>query len=620
MTDLTNLVGQILDNQYRIEKILGQGGMGAVYKAYHIKLGDIVAIKMMPPHVGSNPENQRRFFREGQAARRFKHPNAITLYDLRETDDGILYMVLEYIEGINLRSVIDQKGCFSAKEALEIIEPVASALNEAHKLGVIHRDIKPENIMVKYNSNNEPVIKLLDLGIAKIIGTTTLTVEGQVLGSPYYMSPEQWGIYSETEIEQKSVEIDGRADIYSLGVILYEMVTGQRPFTGGTLQELAIKHITSTPTAAKKLNPDLSELFSQTIGRAISKERVNRPVSCQELIEQLHSSLQTEEFSNQRPSTLPISEITDVLNVDNKIVTASLVKGFVTSSNTGNNIGNNTGEVISNSLSTKKINGLMLADTEPILDSNKVQSPFNRDSTTKIKKTFLNYSKYLSITVLFTAIIFLVIFYSRIHPSLQEPVLTINDFAKTENMASPLINPVEKQEIIRYWLEIVTQKGNTLRKTKDISIDSGDIFQFHIQSKKPGYLYILMPGEKSIIKTLLTSKPIPETGVKDNSIQANTDYKFPNGKEWLTIGKADNTNKFIVIFSLKAIESVPFLNKTALHILSEEENIALTLLRKKSTAIETETVINNNSYVVVNSINPLKDMDYIVCEIEVKLK
>lgn len=616
MTNLTNLVGQILDNQYRIEKLLGQGGMGAVYKAYHIKLGDTVAIKMMPPHIGNNPENQRRFFREGQAARRFKHPNAITLYDLRETDDGILYMVLEYIEGVSLRSVIDQKGCFSAKEALQIIEPVASALNEAHKLGVIHRDIKPENIMVNYNSNNELVVKLLDLGIAKIIGTTALTVEGQVLGSPYYMSPEQWGIYSETEIEQKSVEIDGRADIYSLGVILYEMVTGQRPFTGETLQELAIKHITNTPMAAKNLNPNLSEAFSKTIERAISKERVNRPVSCQELIEQLHSSLQTEEFSNQRPQTLPISEMTDVLNAGNKIVTAPLVKGFVTATP------NNTGEVVSNSLSTKKINGLMLADTEPILGSNKIQSSFNRDSTTKIKKIFSTYSKYLLIAVLFTTIIFLVIFYNWGRSSLQKPVLNINDFTKTENTVSPLINPVEKQEIMRYWLEIVTQKGNTLRKTKDISIDSGDIFQFHIQSKKPGYLYILMPGEKNIIKTLLTSKPIPETGVKDNSIQANTDYKFPNGKEWLTIGKADNTNKFIVIFSLKAIESVPFLNKRALHILSEEENMALTLLRKKSTAIEieTETVMNNNPYVAVNSSNPLKDMDYIVCEIEVKLR
>ncbi len=591
MTNLTNLVGQILDNQYRIEKLLGQGGMGAVYKAYHIKLGDIVAIKLMPLHVSNNPENQKRFFREGQAARRFKHPNAITLYDLRETNDGILYMVLEYVEGNNLRSIINQKEYFSAKEALQIIEPIASALNEAHKLGVIHRDIKPENIMVSYNNNNEPIVKLLDLGIAKIIGTTALTVEGQVLGSPYYMSPEQWGIYSETEVEQKSVEIDGRADIYSLGVILYEMVTGQRPFTGETFQELAIKHITCTPTAAKKLNPNLSEAFSQTIGNAISKERVNRPISCQELIEQLHNSLGIEEVGNQKPQTLPINNITNILNTDNKVVITSLA---------------NVGETISNSLSTKKVSGLVSTDTT-ILDNNKTQNHFNTNSKTKTKNIFSDYLKYLSFTVAFTIIIFLV-------------TLTINDFVKTENTASFLINPIEKQEIMRFWLEIVTQKGDTLRKAKDVSIDSGDIFQFHIQSKESGYLYILMPGKENTIKTLLTSKPIPQTAVKDNLIQANIDYKFPNGKEWITIGKADNTNKFIIIFSLQAIKTVPFLNKTALYTLSEEENIALTLMCKKSMAIKTETIMGNNPYVAVNSSNPLRDTDYIVYEIEVKLR
>lgn len=314
--EATTLVGKILDNQYQIEALLGQGGMGAVYKARHVKLGDLVAIKVMPPHISSNPEYQKRFLREGQAARKFKHPNAITVHDLRETSDGMIYMVLEYIEGHNLREEIKRKGRFAAQEALELIEPVASALNEAHAVGVVHRDIKPENIMVS-QASGKTIVKLLDLGIAKVIDEkTALTVEGQILGTPYYMSPEQWGIVSPTAIKSPTAQpnqpiaIDGRADIYSLGVIIYERVTGQRPFTGATMQELAVQHITATPVVARQLNADVPEAFSQAIAQAIAKDRDHRPPTCQKLIEQLEAGL-----VSKGSNTIPISEMTDALGL-----------------------------------------------------------------------------------------------------------------------------------------------------------------------------------------------------------------------------------------------------------------------------------------------------------------
>src|SRR5918998_6344829 len=248
--DPASIVNTVLDGQYQMEALLGKGGMGAVYRARHILLGDQVAIKVLPPEVRNNAEWLRRFRREGQAARRFRHANAVTVYDLRTAADGTIYMVMEYVEGHTLDVAIKTRGRFSAAEALEILTPVMSVLDTAHAMGVVHRDLKPENIMIGKAPDGPPVIKLLDLGIAKMReiagdngGNTALTMAGQVLGTPYYMSPEQWG-----EIPRdQSTEIDGRADIYSLGLVFYEMISGRRCFAGSTLQELRREHVSTCP-------------------------------------------------------------------------------------------------------------------------------------------------------------------------------------------------------------------------------------------------------------------------------------------------------------------------------------------------------------------------------------
>src|SRR5437660_8208818 len=250
--DATSLVGTVLDGQYQIEDMLGKGGMGAVYRARHILLGDRVAIKVLPPEMRSNTEWLRRFQREGQAARRFRHPNAVTVYDLRTSADGTIYLVMEYVEGNTLDVELKRRGKFTPAEAVTVMTPVMSVLNAAHAMGVVHRDLKPENIMIgKPSTGGEPVVKLLDLGIAKLrevagaekTGSTNLTVAGQMLGAPYYMSPEQWG---ELPHDGNS-EIDGRPDLYSLGVVLYELIAGQRPFGGLTLAEPRRQHVSVTP-------------------------------------------------------------------------------------------------------------------------------------------------------------------------------------------------------------------------------------------------------------------------------------------------------------------------------------------------------------------------------------
>src|SRR6266404_5266021 len=294
--DSESFVGTVLDGQYQIEALLGKGGMGAVYRARHILLGDRVAIKVLPPEMRSNTEWLRRFQREGQAARRFRHPNAVTVYDLRTSADGTIYLVMEYVEGNTLDAEMRKRGRFSPADAVAVLDPIMGVLNAAHAMGVVHRDLKPENIMIgRASTGGESVVKLLDLGIAKLrevagaekTGNTHLTVAGQMLGTPYYISPEQWG---ELPPDGNS-EIDGRADIYSLGVVFYELIAGKRPFDGITLSELRRQHVSITPLPLHEIDPGVPAAFSDAIARSIAKDRSERQATANELKDELIAAL-----------------------------------------------------------------------------------------------------------------------------------------------------------------------------------------------------------------------------------------------------------------------------------------------------------------------------------------
>src|SRR5258705_3776816 len=301
--DPSSIVGTVLDSQYQMEALLGKGGMGAVYSARHILLGDRVAIKVLPPEVRTNAEWLRRFRREGQAARRFRHANAVTVYDLRTAGDGTIYMVMEYVEGHTLDAELKKRGRLTAGEAFELLAPIMSVLDTAHAMGVVHRDLKPENIMVgKPDGNGAAIIKLLDLGIAKVReiagvdsgGNTALTMAGQVLGTPYYMSPEQWGEIPRDE----NLEIDGRADIYSLGLVFYEMIAGRRCFSGNTLHELRREHVAVAPRPLREVVPEVPRGFSDAIERATAEDRGDRRPTAAALASELRAGLQSASSGN----------------------------------------------------------------------------------------------------------------------------------------------------------------------------------------------------------------------------------------------------------------------------------------------------------------------------------
>src|SRR5713226_2308709 len=358
--DIGSFVGTVLDGQYQIEALLGKGGMGAVYRARHILLGDRVAIKLLPPEMRGNTEWLRRFQREGQAARRFRHPNAVTVYDLRTSSDGTIYLVMEYVEGHTIDAELKKRGRFSPAEALAVLTPIMSVLNAAHAMGVVHRDLKPENIMIgKPSTGGQPVVKLLDLGIAKLrevagaekTGTTALTMAGQMLGTPYYMSPEQWGELP----DDGNSEIDGRADIYSLGIVFYELVAGRRPFVGLTLLELRREHVSLVPKSLRELDASVPEGFSRAIARAIAKDRSQRQATADELEHELRSALEAEGIAPSSsvlstPGTQPAVATSETGSADRRPITAAertaptiVSEGGLTADESGEELHNQAG-------------------------------------------------------------------------------------------------------------------------------------------------------------------------------------------------------------------------------------------------------------------------------------
>ncbi|MGB7923837.1 MAG: serine/threonine-protein kinase [Pyrinomonadaceae bacterium] len=287
--DYAGMTGRVLDGQYEIEAFIAEGGMGAVFRARHRLLGDRVAIKILPPEMRRNAEWLTRFQREGQAARRFRHPNAVVVHDLRTSAEGEVYLVMEYVEGRTLDAEVRERGGrLAPAESLKIIEQVASVLDAAHAQGVVHRDLKPSNIMLTFDQG---MVKLLDLGIARITdrgnAETALTTAGQLLGTPYYMSPEQWG-----ELPRDGrPEIDGRADVYSLGVVVYEITTGTRPFDEKTPVELRHAHCRRNARPLEEFDAGLPAAWSRAVLRAMSKDRSERQQSAGEFARELRASV-----------------------------------------------------------------------------------------------------------------------------------------------------------------------------------------------------------------------------------------------------------------------------------------------------------------------------------------
>ncbi len=270
-----SLLGRVVFGAYELQELVGEGGMALVYKARHQLTGQIVAVKMLPPELASYPEVRARFVDEARTLARLEHPNIVHLINFAE-ELGRLCLVMQFAEGQTLEDILDAKGRITGQEAARIAREVLAALGHAHQQGVVHRDIKPSNIIVRPDGT----VKVTDFGIAKIARDTKLTQTGQTMGTVRYMSPEQ----------VRGGDIDGRSDLYSLGVTLYECVVGRTPFDGDTHFAIMSQHLSAEPAPPIEAGARVSKAFEAVILKALAKDPLDRFQTAEEMARALEET------------------------------------------------------------------------------------------------------------------------------------------------------------------------------------------------------------------------------------------------------------------------------------------------------------------------------------------
>ena len=287
------MIGKRISGRYKILDMVGGGGMANVYLAHDMILDRDVAVKILRLDFANDEEFIRRFQREAQSATSLAHPNIVSIYDVGEEDDSIYYIVMEYVEGQTLKQYIQQAFTYSCfKDALNIMKQLTSAISHAHQNHIIHRDIKPQNILMDQNGN----VKITDFGIAMALSATSITQTNSVLGSVHYLSPEQ----------ARGGMANNKSDIYSLGIVMFELLTGRLPFSGESAVSIALKHFQSETPSVRRWNPTIPQSVENIVLKATAKDPFHRYDSVEEMEDDIRTALRSEADIDEPKFIIPV--------------------------------------------------------------------------------------------------------------------------------------------------------------------------------------------------------------------------------------------------------------------------------------------------------------------------
>jgi serine/threonine protein kinase len=296
--DGDSLLGRVLDSKYRVDRMLGRGGFGSVYLATHLMLDHPCAIKVLHRSVLADSMAVARFQQEARATVKIRHPNAISVMDFGITQDSIVYFVMEYFPGTSLREILHRTGPMPLARVAYVLDCVAGALTNAHAQGILHRDVKPDNIMIARKPDGADEVKVVDFGIAKLLdapGAQPLTLAGTILGTPYYLSPEQ----------VNGFDLDARSDLYALGVVTYEMLTGAVPFSAPTPIAVAMKHVSEQPPTLSGRVAGMTQQVESALMRALAKRPEDRYPSTTAFAQAFSAAVRASTVEPAYPSRVP---------------------------------------------------------------------------------------------------------------------------------------------------------------------------------------------------------------------------------------------------------------------------------------------------------------------------